>query len=160
MIRLVLRIGKLGAGYYDDSNNNDCDSWYSDMAQSLGSVQAASENADTYFIDGEGHCSLGLYYGMQDSNFDEWAGGIIQEQTILKRSSGSAFTFIASLSIGGILMMSALLSKSKSTLFSDSVMNDKSGAHLSGETEIEPKYRNRMLQQMSGHLAPFLPMGK
>ena len=150
----------MGAGYYDDGDNNDCDSWYSDMAQSLGSVQAASENADTYFIDGEGHCSLGLYYGMQDSNFDEWAGGIIQEQMILKRSSGSAFTFIASLSIGGILMMSALLSKSKSTPSSDSVTNDKSGALLSGETDTEPKNGNRILQRMSGCLAPLLPMGK
>ena len=156
----------MGAGYYDDDanndNNNDCDSWYSDTAQSLGSVQASYPNADTYFIDGQGHCSLGLYYGMQESDFDEWAGGVIQEQSILKRSNGSAMTFITSLSIGGILMMSALLWKSKSSLSSDSSSstNDKSGALLSGETETETKNRNRILQRMSGYLAPFLPMGK
>jgi len=142
----------MGAGYYDDDdqNGNDCDSWYSDMSQSLGSVQGSFENAETFYIDGEGHCSLGLYYGLQEDGFDEWAGAIIQEQTILKRSNESVPLFIVSLSAGAILMMSALLWKSK-------YFNDKNGALLSEEV---PTTQNSIMQRMSKVLAPLLPIGK
>lgn len=143
----------MGAGYYDDDQNgNDCDSWYSDMSQSLTTIQGDHGNADTYYIDGQGHCSLGLYYGLQEGdNFDEWAGEILREQTILKRSSSASVPlFIGSLTIGAVLMMSSILWRSKSSI-------DKDGALLSEEN---PTDKTRFMQRMGALLAPILPIGK
>ena len=143
----------MGAGYYgddDQNNNNDCDSWYSDMSQSLGSVQSTFKNAETYYMDGQGHCSLGLYYGMQDEGFDEWAGAIVKEQIVLKRSNESVPLFMMSLSVGAVLMTSALLWKSKLSI-------DKNGPLMSDEMTSDP---TSLLQRANKVLAPLLPMGK
>jgi len=103
----------MGAGYYDDDDQNgDCDSWYSDIAQSFTTVQGTSKNTDIFWIDGDGHCSLGLYYGLQEDGFHEWAGSIIEEKTIMKRTNESVPMFLTSLSIGAALMTLSLYSKS------------------------------------------------
>ena len=73
----------MGGGYGYDDDNGDA-SWYSDTITSLSTVTDKHKNVDTYFIDGNDHCSFGLYYGLQEDGFDDWAGGILEEQNILK----------------------------------------------------------------------------
>jgi len=165
----------MGAGYYDDGEGNDCDSWYSDISNSITMVENSHENTESFFINGEGHCSLGLYYGLESDGFDSWAGSIVKEQTILKRSIGfggsisSSFTtalslFLFSSLIGIILMLSAILWKANQRMG-----NDKNGPLLTNEWEtsldtdgvsLNKNWKERFEQLSLKLLAPMIPFGK
>ena len=55
--------------------------WWSQLSGSLDTIQAKHPNVHTYFMDQEeGHCTFGLYYGLQESGFEEWAADILQER--------------------------------------------------------------------------------
>merc|ERR1712160_157237 len=47
------------------------------------------QNDETFFIDGEGHCTLGLYYGLQVEGFEDWAENIFK-MSVLPSDTPSA----------------------------------------------------------------------
>lgn len=157
----------MGAGYYGDGEGNDCDSWYSDISNSLVMIEDSHKNMESFFMDGNGHCSLGLYYGLSSDGFDSWAGSIVQEQKILKIGSSYATTvplFLLCSVIGLVLMLSAILWKAKETNG-----NDKSGPLLTNEWETSPEidtvssnktWKERFTQTASKILSPIAPFGK
>lgn len=161
----------MGAGYYgnDDQNGdgeggNDCDSWYSDMDASLSSVQSVAKNADTFWIDGGGHCSLGLYYGLQEDGFDEWAGEIVKEQTLplSKRSNESVPMFLMSLAVGAAVMFGALISKVKTrTTGATDEGRDNTLLHNGdADSYVGGKQRSAIVvQKVAQVLSPLAPLG-
>jgi len=75
---------------YDDAQNYDANddvanTWWSDLSNSISTIQSnndKSNNVHTFYIDGEGHCSFGLYYGFQQEGFTSWVATIWREQSV------------------------------------------------------------------------------
>ena len=135
----------MGGGYgYDDDNEEA--NWYSDIMASLSTVTAKFKNVETFFIDGNGHCSFGLYYGMQEDGFDDWAGNILNEQNIVKHTSSSVPLFFTSVSVGLILGLSSVLGEGKK----------RSGIDLNSETLVT-KYSGKWEETLIGLLSPLAP---
>lgn len=67
----------MGAYYGDDDDDGGGDDdagqsmWYSDTMESLNTIMKKFSNVDTFFIDGDGHCTLGLYYALQEYGFED-----------------------------------------------------------------------------------------
>ena len=86
-ISFYIRMGGDAEGY--DSID---DAWTSKTVSFLGAITEEYDNVDTFFINGSDHCNFGLYYGLQEAGFDEWAGDIITEQDLSTSSPTPAPT--------------------------------------------------------------------
>merc|ERR1712161_45034 len=51
---------------------------WNDLTSSTDTIKNNHKNVDTFFIDGEGHCTLGLYYGLQVEGFEDWTENIFK----------------------------------------------------------------------------------
>jgi hypothetical protein len=88
--------------------------WWTEINSSMEYIKTRHKNVKTYIIDGEGHCTFGLYYPLQEEQFDEWAAIIVKENLVL--SSSVAF-LLTSVVLGGILIASTLrLDRKKGSL--------------------------------------------
>jgi len=101
-------------GEYGDDDNDDEDSWSNDLTASLTTVQGNFSNVDVFYIDGNGHCSFGLQYALQEDGFEEFAEGILTEQQLLRKTASSAPYLALSAVLGSILTLLASLSRSRS----------------------------------------------
>lgn len=62
-------------------DNHDGDEWYQELTSSIDEIQAQHSNMmDVFWMEGEGHCTLGLYYGLQYEGVEAWAADILQER--------------------------------------------------------------------------------
>lgn len=85
--------------------------WWTEINASMEYIKKKHRNVKTYVIDGEGHCTFGLYYPLQEELFEEWAATIVNENLVL---CPSVAFFLTSLVLGGILIASTLrLGKNK-----------------------------------------------
>lgn len=85
--------------------------WWTGIQTSMSTVkQKHGKNVDFYIIDGEGHCSFGLYYPLQDQGFEEWVAPIVKENRVVANKRPSAVAFICSIAMGGLLLLAALSS--------------------------------------------------
>jgi hypothetical protein len=138
----------MGGGYgYDDDNAES--TWYSDTMTSLSTITEKYKNVDTYFIDGNGHCTFGLYYGIQEDGFDDWAGDILEEQNIVKHTSSSVPLFLTSVSIGIILGLSSIIGSGKK----------RSGIALDSKSLVS-KSIGQWEDRFTNALSPLLPFAK
>jgi hypothetical protein len=105
----------MGGGYGDDDNDNDDGegSWSNDMLTSLETVQEEYSNVNVFEIDGQGHCSFGLQYALQEDGFDDFATSIISEQQLLRKTASSVPYFTLSLALGSLLFVTASLARAK-----------------------------------------------
>jgi len=105
----------MGGGYGDDDDNDNDDegTWSSDLENSLSTIQDEFSNVDVFYIDGQGHCSFGLQYALQEDGFEEFAENIIQEQQLVKKTSSSAPLFALSFILGSLLVLTASLAKAQ-----------------------------------------------
>lgn len=86
-------------------DNNDLSSqWWTEINASMQLAMKNHHNVDTYVIDGEGHCSFGLYYPLQESNFETWASPIVKEKMVIGNRSPSFASFFISMLLGGLLI--------------------------------------------------------
>ena len=103
--------------------------WWAGIQTSMNAVkQKHGKNVDFYVIDGEGHCSFGLYYPMQEDGFEEWVAPIVKENRVVANHRPSAVAFMCSICMGGVLLLAALSStrqKYQNKLLDDeSMMNE------------------------------------
>jgi membrane associated rhomboid family serine protease len=91
------------SGNGNNGNGNDVtDEWYQDLTSSVGSIQSKHKNLQTYWIDGEGHCSFGLYYALQESpDFAAFAGDIFRESN-RSIASRQGFFFFLSVAVAAV----------------------------------------------------------
>ena len=94
---------QLEEGNNDDGNQND---WWTELSSSIDAVTSNHKNVNAFWIDGDGHCSFGLYYPLQEDGFAEWAGAIFAEQNI-GRPSAAVPLFLLSVVAGGLLFVGA-----------------------------------------------------
>jgi hypothetical protein len=88
----------------------------------MSAVEKKHKNVDFYIIDGEGHCSFGLYYPLQDEGFQEWVSPIVKEGIVLGNNRPSAVCFLASVALGAILVLfirAAASQKNRTKLLTD-----------------------------------------
>jgi Pectinacetylesterase len=80
----------------NNKNENDAESeWYKELTSSLSTIQKQHKNVATYLIDGEGHCSFGLYYPMLEDSFQGWAYDIVEEQNLGSPTQAPAVFFLS-----------------------------------------------------------------
>lgn len=80
--------------------------WWTGIQTSMNAVKKKhNQNVDFYIIDGEGHCSFGLYYPLQDAGFEEWAAPIVKENRVVGSKRPSAAAFLCSAVLGGMLAL-------------------------------------------------------
>ncbi len=141
----------MGGGYDDDGNDDGEDSWANDLSQSFNTVQSEFSNVDVFYIDGQGHCSFGLQYALQEDGFEDFAEDIIAEQQILRKTASSVPFFTISAALGSLLAVAATLSRvsSNRNLSEDQEKNSQ---------ELLPK--KSMSEKIAGAMAPLLPFGK
>eukprot|EP00980_Cylindrotheca_fusiformis_P001406 scaffold345_cov134-Cylindrotheca_fusiformis.AAC.17 len=82
-------------------------SWWNSLSASLSYVQSSHKNMDTFIMDGEGHCTFGWYYAMQQSDFDDWVKDIVRERAVLGRTASSAPLFISAVILGSLVTLGA-----------------------------------------------------
>ncbi|KAL7516842.1 hypothetical protein ACHAWX_001820 [Stephanocyclus meneghinianus] len=102
----------------DDSQSQ----WWGGIQSSMTAVEEKHKNVDFYIIDGEGHCSFGLYYPLQDEGFQEWASPIVKEGIVIGNNRPSALCFLTSVALGAILVLlirEAASQKNRTKLLTD-----------------------------------------
>jgi hypothetical protein len=98
-------------GHSRQMSNNLESQWWSEINTSMEYIEKRHRNVKTYVIDGEGHCTFGLYYPLHEELFEEWAAIIVKENLV---RCPSVALFLTSLVFGGILIASTLrLGKNK-----------------------------------------------
>ena len=92
-------------------NGNDVqEQWWEEMTRSVSVLQSKHKNVNSYFIEGNGHCSFGLYYPLQEDGFEAWASDIFQENTLLHESGPAIPLFLVSIMLGLIVTTGILYS--------------------------------------------------
>ena len=91
--------------YDDDYNNNNYgeDSWYTEITDSISYIEKKHpNNVDSYWIDSEGHCTFGLYYAINEggSDFQNYAGSIFKEDTMIMSTRPSVSALLVSIAVG------------------------------------------------------------
>ena len=104
-------------GYYenddDDSDDDVIDQFWKEYTNSLNFIQQKHANVQTYFIDGEGHCSFGLYYALQTDGFNDWASPIVRENFIIGKSRPSLKSFLCGLCLSLSILFGILYASQK-----------------------------------------------
>ena len=104
----------MGGAYGDDDNDSDDEvSWTNHLESSLSTIQGEYSNVDVFYINGNGHCSFGLEYALQEDGFDEFALNIMKEQQIARKTASSFPFFSLSAALGLLLALTASISRSK-----------------------------------------------
>jgi hypothetical protein len=117
---------KYMSGYNDDGGNDDGDGddgnddggdistqWWSELSNSVSTIEAKHHNVDKFLIDGEGHCSFGLYYAMQENGFEEWAASVFREDVFVRMTPRSVPFFFTSVLLGVGLVAGVLYSQKR-----------------------------------------------
>ena len=110
---------KYMSGTYSNDNNNGDDNdmkstWWNQLSSSLSGLQKNHRNVQTFFMESEGHCSVGLYYGLQYDGFESWASDIFREGTVLGRAPRSISLFFMSAILGfSLSFLSVVLTRRK-----------------------------------------------
>ena len=112
-------------------SNNLESQWWAGISNSMEYIKKRHRNVQTYVIDGEGHCTLGLFYPLQEEGFVEWAAPIVKEN-LARRPSVALF--ISSLVFGGILIASILRVDRKSFKKSSLIENENVDSNYLDET--------------------------
>ena len=76
-------------GMYNGNDDGESSIWWNNLTTSIDTIKINHKNVDTFFIDGEGHCTLGLYYGLQVEGFEDWAENIFK-MSVLPSDTPSA----------------------------------------------------------------------
>jgi len=76
-------------GMYNGNYDGESSIWWNNLTTSIDIIKINHKNVDTFFIDGEGHCTLGLYYGLQVEGFEDWAENIFK-MSVLPSDAPSA----------------------------------------------------------------------
>ena len=77
--------------------------WWSEISHSMAYAKERHRNVDYYVIDGEGHCSFGLYYPLREAGFEEWATPVVREGLVVGSRRSSVAAFVAGAALGGAL---------------------------------------------------------
>ncbi|KAG7349753.1 pectin acetylesterase [Nitzschia inconspicua] len=85
-----------------DDNNNIDNQWYTELTNSISFIENKHHNVKSFWVDGEGHCTLGMYYALQDSNFEAFASNIVKEDPLIgtARPAFNAFLLASCLGLG------------------------------------------------------------
>jgi hypothetical protein len=95
--------------------------WWTEINSSMEYIKKRHQNVETYVIDGEGHCTFGLYYPLQEAQFEEWAALIVNENLVWHSSIA---LFLTSVVLGGILIATTLRLKRKTALLIENEHTD------------------------------------
>jgi len=125
---------QLGEG----DEGDDYEELWSEFMSSVETVKSKHKNIDSYILDGEGHCSFGLYYPINEGgeDFTEWAGLIFQEQNVRSNSSAVRL-FLLSTTLGLFLFVGAYHARHKREIELDD------GGFLDEDTRIKARERLR-----------------
>ena len=85
--------------YNDDASNQ----WWGTLSSSLTVLQNSHKNFKTFFIEDEGHCSFGLYYGFLQEEFGNWVGSVFKEKSLLGKQRPALLSFLFAILIGSIV---------------------------------------------------------
>ncbi len=84
--------------------------WWSEINSSMAWIQSKHKNTNFFVIDGDGHCSFGLYYPLQAEGFEDWAAPIVKEDKVIGNRRPVAATFFTSVALGGMFLLAILKS--------------------------------------------------
>jgi len=125
----------------DGGEDTDASQWYTQTMESLTEVTTAFKNVDSFFIDGDGHCTFGLYYGLQEDGFEEWASEIFREQQIFTRTAPSLPLFLMSLFFGvGLFFFASAAKRKSSEVDSSGLLETSNDEHENGQGEKKDNY--------------------
>lgn len=125
-------------------DNNAQSQWWTEINSSMEYIKKKHRNVDTFVIDGEGHCSFGLYYPLQEERFETWAAPIVKERMVIGNRRPSVAAFFASLAIGGILVVTALRCRRKNIQTESFEMKYNLDSILIDETQPSAAKRIRL----------------
>ena len=111
---------ELEGGDSDMSNQ-----WWTELSNSLDTIQKSHPNVATFLIPSQGHCSFGLYYPLQVEGFEAWASSVFEEDRFLGATNHASFPlFVASVFLGaGLLVAAVYASKKEHRIISE--LNDE-----------------------------------
>ena len=138
----VSPLGHTSNGSHRRMDDDAQSQWWTEIDKSMMYIKKKHNNVDTYIIEGEGHCSFGLYYPLQEENFETWAANIVKERMVIGNRRPSVATFFASLIIGGIFVIITRRSRQKGLSAESFEMRYNLDSSLDGDTE--PKAANRI----------------
>lgn len=132
-----------------DYNEDDdvAEEWWTSLSYSLESVSKKHKNFDTFVMDGQGHCTFGLSYAIDEDGFDDWATEIFEEKAKIWRASASLPLFFVAVLLGSIITFGIVRGQRKRRIEVDD------GVLLPHE---KLSARNRMVQSVDGVLGKFL----
>lgn len=112
--------------------DDDQSLWWSGIQSSMTFIKKKhNKNVEFYIIDGEGHCSFGLYYPLQDEGFERWASPIVKESVVVGNKRPSAASFLTSIVLGGLsilLIRTAASQKNQGKLLTDDTFGTDANA--------------------------------
>jgi membrane associated rhomboid family serine protease len=106
--------GDNGRRRLDDSNVDY--QWYTELTNSVKYIEGRHRNVKSYWMNGEGHCSFGMYYALQDSNFEEFASSIVKEDPLIGTARPAVHAFLLAASLGLGLIGFLIFHKRRRTL--------------------------------------------
>ena len=126
------------------SDDAQSQQWWTEIDASMVYIKKSHRNVGTYVINGEGHCSFGLYYPLQEESFETWATPIVKERMVIGNRRSSVAAFLASLVTGGILVIITRRSRRKNVQLESFEMKNNLDSSLVGETEATAAKRIRL----------------
>jgi hypothetical protein len=112
------------SGSNNNNGNDVSDEWYEQLTSSIDSIQSKHKNLQTYWIEGQGHCSFGLYYALQESSdFATFAGDIFRENNHSNTARLGLFYFLLSIAVAAAPIL-LFLKRRRSSISDDGLLND------------------------------------
>jgi hypothetical protein len=129
----------------EDSGNSQ---WYSELSSSVSYVQGKHRNVKSFWMDGEGHCSFGMYYAMQEETFEDFASAIVQEDPLIGAARPSVSAFLLASVLGMALIGIIIFRKRRRTLRNDGEVNESTSRYTINKDglfeENGPEFTTRM----------------
>ncbi|KAL3924018.1 MAG: hypothetical protein SGILL_001306 [Bacillariaceae sp.] len=129
----------------EDNGNSQ---WYSELSGSVSYIQGKHRNVKSFWMDGEGHCSFGLYYAMQEEGFQDFASAIVQEDPLIGSARPSVSAFFLAFVLGNALIGFLIFRKRRRTLRSDGGEDESASRYTINKDglfeENEPDFTTRM----------------
>jgi len=117
----------------EDGNDYEQE-WWEELTTAIESVENDYPNTHTYWMEGDNHCSFGLYYPLLEDGFDDWAGAIVKERSP-RLNLGVSGTFLLALALGsGLMWMTMRQGRKKDSPRNDGFVkmdDDQSGTAVS-----------------------------
>lgn len=140
--------------HLEDGNVVTEEQWWSQLSSSFKQVLETHANVDTYVINGEGHCSFGLYYAETEGgdDFTRWASNLLQFRAIKPASGLKWFLFSAMVGAG---MLACTVLHQKRQMANQGNIKDRGAIQALNDKPDRGAFGSQCLRSMANIVGSF-----